>query len=761
MNRLIQFVSRFFNPERRTAVIYTAVVLVFLSAFWWQVRTWVEDQLVLNAKEIVQYNLNSYGANLHQGVLDKIALTESLTTFVTIEVEHHGTLNEARLEEFSAGVYQSASRIRNIALAPNGVMQFVYPYEENKSVLGYEPIVDERPEVREQVLLAIDSGEVTLSQPVELIQGGLGLITRQAVFVEEQYWGLANIVLDVPGLLDDAGITGRSNIDLVIKDNNGIVIFGSEGVDKRDPVYSTIPLPGGSWEIAGVPRNGWEQFYQGGARIINVMAHLINILVALMVYTGIYQQRILSTLVDERTVALRKTERELREDIAIRKKVEAEKDRLLASESYQRVLAETLSEITLALTSHVDIQSVLDELLEQTQSLIRYETANIVLVEDGYLHIRAHKGYQNFGVQDFYGDFTPKLENIPLDKLAVISKSPVLIGDVTKDPDWLTFEATSWIRSFLSVPITQKGEVIGMIRLDSQEVDRFTERDVERLKPIANAASIALENAALFEQAQTEIRERIKAENEIRELNEQLEERVSIRTQELEIANRELEAFSYSISHDLRAPLRAVSGISEIFREEYADVLDKQAFEYLERMDASSKKMSNLIEGLLTLTQLGRQEFSPANFDLQEVAAEVFEELTSNMPPREIDFKLVGNDQIVADQRLIASLLTNLLSNAIKFTRDSRPAEIVVGSQLRNGQLVFYVKDNGIGLNEEYADVLFEPFQRLYLEDEFEGMGIGLAIAKRIIQRHQGTIWVESESGEGACFFFTLSPGAK
>jgi signal transduction histidine kinase len=477
----------------------------------------------------------------------------------------------------------------------------------------------------------------------------------------------------------------------------------------------------------------------------------------MMVYTGIYQQRILSSLVEDRTAALRKTELELRKDIDKRKQVEEEKDRLLASESYQRAMAETLSEITLALNSHIDIQSVLNEILEQTQYLIPYKTANIVLVEDGVLRIRAHKGYQKFRLQEFYENFSPGLENLPLVHLAVTSNTPILIGDVTKESNWVTIEATNWIRSFLSVPITHKGKVIGMIQLDSQEIDRFTEQDIERLKPIANAAAIAIDNASLFEQSQMEISDRIKAENEIRDLNEQLEQRVWIRTQELEIANRELEAFSYSISHDLRAPLRAVSGISEIFREEYGDVLDAQGFEYLERMDTSSKKMGDLIEGLLTLTQLGRQEFAPTNFILQEVAAEVFEELISQEPHRKIEFKLVGKDQVVADQRLISALLTNLLSNAVKFTRDSHLTVIEVGSQLRSDQQVFYVKDNGIGLNEEYAEVLFEPFQRLYLEDEFEGMGIGLAIAKRIVQRHRGIIWVESDNGEGACFLFTLN----
>ncbi|MEN8242097.1 MAG: ATP-binding protein [Chloroflexota bacterium] len=757
MKNSLHKIIRLINPQRRTPVILTLLVLFLLTIFWWQARTSVEDQLVFNAKEIVQENLDSYSTNLRQGILDKIALTESLTAYVYIDVEFRGELNPEELVEFAAGIHQSTSRIRNVAIAPGGVMQFVYPYEPNKSVLGYEPAVDQRPEVREQVRLTIESGEVTISQPVELIQGGLGLITRQAVYIDDQYWGLTNIVLDMTGLLEDAGITLDSNIDLAIKDHNGIVFVGSESVYQKDPVIATISLPGGDWEIVGTPHNGWEQYYKAGIRTIDGMAFLITFLVSWMVYFGFSRQQVLEFLVEERTAALRQTEQELLDDITKRKLVEEEKDRLLASESDLRTLAETLSEITLALASHIDIQSVLNEILAQTHKLIPYEAANIVLIEEEKLSIRANSGYQKFGLIDLFEGYPTDLEELPIDYDAAMSNEPILIKDVRQHPDWVVYEETSWIRSFLSIPINHQGKILGMIRLDSEKVGQFTEQDIDRLKPIANAAAVALDNAALFEQAQIEIGERIKAETKIRMLNDELEERVLQRTQELEDANRELEAFSYSISHDLRAPLRAISGISELFRIEYAEVLDENGIEYLKRMDDSGKKMSGLIEGLITLTQLGHQQYTPSTFVLQDMAGSIFSDLVTQYPDREIEFIVNGREEVEADQRLIASMLTNLLSNAIKFSRDCTPAVIEVGSVKHDDHQVFFVKDNGIGVKEEYSEMLFEPFQRLFLEDEFEGMGIGLAIVKRIIQRHRGKIWVESVSGEGACFFFTLN----
>ena len=758
MIKIFQRINAFFNPERRAATFLTLLVLSFLLLLWWQARNYIEAQLVNNAKVEVQDNLDSFGSNLHQGILDKISLTESLSAFVFIQVADDGELNEIELGEFAARLYQSTGRIKNIAIAPGGVMQFVYPYEENKSVLGYEPIVDDRPEVREQVNLALETGEVTISQPVTLIQGGLGLITRQAVFVDGQYWGLTNIVLDVPGLLDDAGITESRNIDLAIKDYNGVVFVGSESVFSREPVFATISLPGGAWQIAGVPHQGWAQFYRAGIQIIDAMAYLIMLLVSWMVYAGVLQQQVLAALVEERTSALRATEKELLKDISKREKVEREKDRLLASESHQRAIAESLTEIALALNSHVDIDSILQEILEQIQVLIPYETANIVLFEGEQLNIQVHRGYDAHGSKAFYEGFYTEDGNLPIDYHPALSGKHMLIGDVTQHPDWIRIEESNWIRSFLSVPIIHQGKTLGMIRLDGSQVNQFSERDIQLLTPIANAAAIALENASLLIQAQNEIIERVKAEKRILILNDQLEERVQQRTQELENANRELEAFSYSISHDLRAPLRAVSGISEVFREEYAEILDPQAFEYLERMDSISRKMSDLIEGLLTLTQLGRHQFLSSTFVLQDLAREVYSELQAQVNDREIKFSVIGRDEIQADQRLISALLTNLFSNAIKFTLKEKLAEIEVGSERKDGQLVFFVKDNGIGLDVENPLSLFEPFQRLYPEEEFEGMGIGLAIVKRIVLRHQGRIWVESTYGKGACFYFTLNP---
>ena len=225
---------------------------------------------------------------------------------------------------------------------------------------------------------------------------------------------------------------------------------------------------------------------------------------------------------------------------------------------------------------------------------------------------------------------------------------------------------------------------------------------------------------------------------------------------ELEQANKELEAFSYSVSHDLRAPLRAIDGFSKALLDEYAGKLDKQACHYLQRVRTGIQKMSGLIDDLLNLSRVSRVLLRKESINLTAVAHVVVAEFENKEPSRQVAIEIADGLTGHGDARLITIVLENLLGNAWKYTAKQSEARIVVGQENKDDEVVFYVRDNGAGFDMAYADKLFAPFQRLHADSEFEGTGIGLATVQRIISRHGGRIWVEAVVDEGATFYFTL-----
>jgi light-regulated signal transduction histidine kinase (bacteriophytochrome) len=235
-----------------------------------------------------------------------------------------------------------------------------------------------------------------------------------------------------------------------------------------------------------------------------------------------------------------------------------------------------------------------------------------------------------------------------------------------------------------------------------------------------------------------------------------LEQRVIKRTAELEVANKELEAFSYSVSHDLRAPLRAVNGFAGIVLEDFGSRLPEEGRRYLERIREGGKRMGVLIDDLLEFSRLSRQPVNRRTVDTVEVLQNVLEESKSQHDGREIEWRIGELPVCEADPVLLKQVWVNLLSNAIKYTRDRNPAIVEIGHAQENGESVYFVRDNGTGFDMQYANKLFGVFQRLHRSDEFEGTGVGLAIVQRIVHRHGGRVWAEAAVDHGATFHFTL-----
>jgi len=402
-----------------------------------------------------------------------------------------------------------------------------------------------------------------------------------------------------------------------------------------------------------------------------------------------------------------------------------------------------LIEVSRLLASEHDGEQLLAKFCPAARELIGARMAfvgvfsNLRILHPVFVSGMERKASEIIGSLDISGGLLARL---------AAQEGPLRIADVKSDPIAVRLPSPHFEQlSFLGIRLSTPDRLYGLLwLLEKLGGDQFGEEDENMLMSLAAQAGIAYENAERY--------------REIQQYASGLERRVEERTGELQEANNELEAFSYSVAHDLRAPLRQIHGFAEILKEDSGTQMPAHLRDSVDRIQDGVLKMVALVDGLLQLSQVVRKDLQLEPTELDRLAAEVVRGLGPETKDREIEWKIGPLPRIDCDPVLMKQVFANLLANAVKYTRPRQHAVIEVQTQRQGTTCIIMVRDNGVGFDMRYADKLFGVFQRLHSAGEFEGTGAGLAIVHRVLRRHGYRIWAEAEPNKGAAFYFTVSP---
>jgi PAS domain S-box-containing protein len=396
-------------------------------------------------------------------------------------------------------------------------------------------------------------------------------------------------------------------------------------------------------------------------------------------------------------------------------------------------------------TSSLDIEQVYDRFVEDLRELAPIDRTSVVLLDESREHwivAMIWTGYEPIIGKGEWRD----VKGSAIEWI-VNQKLPLVENEIGEKGEWTESEALRQerIRSRVLLPLILRGEVMGVLTMASRQPAAYGEKDLDILMLLSDQFSLAMQNTRLYDQ--------------LKQQSLQLEKAVEERTDQLQKANKELEAFSYSVSHDLRSPLRAVDGFSRILLEEHHAELSPDAQHYLGLVRSNAVQMGHLIDDLLSFSRTSRQTLAKRFVNPAEIVEQVLEELHGELQGRNVEVIVSDLPHCQADPAMMKRVFFNLISNAVKFTRKKDEAHIDIGSINNEGMTAYFVKDNGVGFDMRYSGKLFGVFSRLHSESDYEGTGVGLALVQRIVNRHGGSVWAEAEVDKGATFYFTLEGG--
>lgn len=600
-----------------------------------------------------------------------LLLVHGLTAVISARPE----IEQDEFTRIAHGLVNEHHALRNIVGAPDLVVSLVYPLAGNEAVLGldYRTHPVQGPTARR----AMQTGQSVLAGPVPLVQGGIGIIIREPVFIgsrqsgeKPRSWGLVSAVIDIVELYRESGILdAESNLRLSLRGRDGTgaageVFFGDPRIFDNDPILRDIAVPGGVWQVAAIPKSGWGRptATLWAIRLIGLLAALAaGLMVALLVRGNEALHRQNQTL--DRTSRLAKV-------------------------AGWEVDAATLK---------VSWSS---------------ESARIFDLEPG----QGETGIDlDAGLSAFEGDMRATLEQALREALEEARPYDLELEMTT------VRGARKWLHT-IGIPVCEGGRVIRI------------------------------------EGAHQDITSRKLAEIEAQRLNAELEERVAARTAELAAINKELETFSYSVSHDLKAPLRGIDGYSRLLLEDHQDRLDEEGRLFLNNVRQGVAQMNELIEDLLAYSRIERRGMYGATLDLTQQVKQALAEHDEALKARHGVVRLALSEglSVQADPDGLAIVLRNLLDNALKFSRPDQPPEIDIEAEVMEQSIILTIRDHGIGFDMQFHDRIFEIFQRLQRAEDYPGTGVGLAMVRKAMQRMGGRVWAESAPGAGAAFHLEL-----
>jgi signal transduction histidine kinase len=545
------------NSARRWAFVGALIIFVILLALAWPVDRWYRAQLLDDRRREAAIEVDLRASVLSSLLNRRFARLESLGSFV--EAEAGAPDFSAKFERFAASLYEDARGVRNMALAPGGIITYIYPVIGNERTLGYRPLIDPRPEVRADAQRAIESGRITLTGPVDLIQGGVGLVAREAVTVNGEFWGFSNIALDLEAVLNEAELDNPdSELTFALRDSDGNVFFGDPEIFDAFPVMRQVDLPDGAWEVAAEPLSGWTATVQPALLLFRLGGLAVVLLLSSLGFLVINRQVRLQSAVAART-------RELAEaNILLETRVQTRTRELW-----------TLLQVSRVLTSTLRLRLLLDLILEQLQSVVTYTAAAIYELEtsaegEEYLYLLQRQGP---------GDTAETMEPAApqpwplavagLHADVVRTQQPIVVPDVRAD----TPEASRWregiasrdgqqpahVVTWMCVPMLVKDRPLGLLTLSHHDPRQLSERDAELVQAFANQAALAIENARLYEQARS-----LAALQERQRLARELHDSVSQALYGIALGTRTAQTLAErGETAQIPEPLRYVSSLAE------------------------------------------------------------------------------------------------------------------------------------------------------------------------------------------------------